>query len=222
MENLIVKQITYSETKPFLLHIHYARRMPCIQYAYGLFFNDTLIGVVTYGQPASPALCKGIAGEENKHNVLELNRLAILPDSPKNSASILISHSLKMLPKNLFIVSYADAEGWGHIGYVYQATNWLYTGMTRRRTDIYGGEGKHTRHYSSDETRRTVRTAKHRYVYLTGNRKRQLKQLKYKVYDEYPKGDSRKYNINEPIPLDNLVGKVYNIYENNLEGVDKT
>lgn len=51
-----VKEITYNQTKPFLLNIHYARRMPCIQYAYGLFIDDVLCGCVTYGQPASPSL----------------------------------------------------------------------------------------------------------------------------------------------------------------------
>ena len=117
------------------MKIHYARRMPCIQYAYGLFQDSELIGVVTYGQPASPSVCKGIAGEENRHRVLELNRLVILPNSPPNSASFLVAHSLKLLPKDMFIVSYADSA-WGHKGYVYQATNWLYTGMTGERTDI--------------------------------------------------------------------------------------
>lgn len=75
-----VKQISYQETKPFILKLHYARRMPCIQYAFGLFSDFNLIGVVTYGQPASPTLCKGVAGEENRKNILELNRLVILPE----------------------------------------------------------------------------------------------------------------------------------------------
>ena len=78
-ETLNIKRISYAETKPFLLNIHYARRMPCIQYAYGLFENNLLIGIVTFGQPASPALCKGLAGEENRKKVLELNRLVFLP-----------------------------------------------------------------------------------------------------------------------------------------------
>ena len=76
-----VKRISYNEAKPFILNVHYARRMPCIQFAFGLFDDtDELVGVVTYGQPASPSLCKGIAGEENRHKVLELNRLVILPN----------------------------------------------------------------------------------------------------------------------------------------------
>ena len=117
---MIVKRITYEDTKPFILGIHYARRMPCVQYAYGLFDNDNLIGVCTYGQPASPSLCKGIAGEENRHNVLELNRLVLLPNqNGNNHASFLVGKSLKLLPKGLFIVSYADWGGWGHVGYIY-------------------------------------------------------------------------------------------------------
>ena len=75
-----VRQITYEETKPFLLEIHYARRMPSINYAFGLFVDGRMIGVVTYGVPASNTLCKGIAGMENFYNVLELNRLVILPE----------------------------------------------------------------------------------------------------------------------------------------------
>ena len=60
-----VRRITYEETKPFLLNIHYARRMPSISYAFGLFAGGQLIGVVTYGVPASAPLCKGIAGLDN-------------------------------------------------------------------------------------------------------------------------------------------------------------
>ena len=99
MNGLEVKHISYEDTKPFLLQIHYARRMPCIQYAFGLFDNDKIIGVCTYGQPASPSLCKGLAGEENRKNVLELNRLALLPDCPKNSASFFGWQFIKKAPK---------------------------------------------------------------------------------------------------------------------------
>lgn len=76
----IVRRITYEETKPFLLQIHYARRMPCITDAFGLFVNGELVGVVTYGVPASRPLCIGLAGVENEKNVRELNRLCIRPD----------------------------------------------------------------------------------------------------------------------------------------------
>lgn len=195
-----VVQISYDDTKPFLLGIHYARRMPSISYAFGMFEGGELIGVCTYGVPASHSLCKGLAGNKNTYNVLELNRLCFLPEyNGNNRASYLISHSLKMLPNRTFVVSYADTA-WTHIGYVYQATNWLYTGATTARTDILSSSG-HSRHYNKHETRRVPRSSKHRYVYLVGDKrtkKQMKKELKYKIISEYPKGDETRYNIDEP------------------------
>ena len=63
-KNHYITQIRYEETKPFILDIHYAKRMPSITYAYGLFdYKNKLIGCVTYGSPASPSVCDGIAGK---------------------------------------------------------------------------------------------------------------------------------------------------------------
>jgi len=196
-----VERITYEQTKPFILGIHYARRMPNVQYAYGLFEDGKIVGIVTYGQPASPFLCKGIAGEENRHNVLELNRLVVLPEyNGKNNASFLVGNSLKMLPNHTFVVSYADWGGWQHVGYVYQATNFFYTGMTKRRTDIASKYG-HSRHYKVGSKERQIRTEKHRYVYLVGSkrdRRKMLNELRYPIISQYPKGDSRKYDTKNP------------------------
>ena len=208
-QNMWIEVIPTWATKQFILHVHYARRMPVIQYAFGLFKDMELIGVVTYGQPASPSLCKGVAGDENRHNVLELNRLVIAPEysGGGNYASYLVSHSLKELPNGTFVVSYADCA-WGHVGYVYQATNWLYTGTTKARTDKYS-EG-HSRHYEKDETRRKQRSSKHRYIYLCGDRKtrkRMLKELRYPVFDKYPKGESVHYDTHEPKPIEERIEK---------------
>lgn len=211
--NVSVYEINRGRAIPFILNIHYARRVPVIQYAFGLFLNEMLIGVITYGQPASRSLCVGIAGEEYCHDVLELNRLVILPEyNGKNYASMLISRSLKLLPARKFIVSYADIGGWGHNGYVYQATNFYYTGTTKPRTDVYS-EG-HSRHYLKGDNRRVYRTAKHRYVTITGNKKDKrelLKYLRYPIYDTYPKGDNVQYDVTKPEPvnenLKNIISK---------------
>jgi hypothetical protein len=65
-EHYRVKKITYEETKPFILNLHYAKRMPSISYAYGLFENNELVGIISYGSPASPPLCRGIAGDKKQ------------------------------------------------------------------------------------------------------------------------------------------------------------
>lgn len=202
-----VRRITYNDAKPFLMEIHYARRMPCVCYAYGLFLKGILGGVVTYGIPPSNSLCIGIAGKKNQYNVLELNRLVILPEySGNNNASYLIAHSLKMLPNRTFVVSYADTA-WSHVGYVYQATNWLYTGLSAKRNDTYQPNGLHPRAYNKNERSdlKQTRSQKHRYVYLVGNKrekKEMRKELLYKVYSEYPKGDETRYDINDPQPIE--------------------
>lgn len=198
-----VRRISYDEVKPWLLNIHYARRMPCVEHAFGLFEDGEMIGVVTYGTPASYHLCIGLVGKKNQHHVLELNRLVLLPEkNGKNYASYLIAHSLKMLPHRTFVVSYADTA-WSHVGYVYQATNWLYTGMSAKRTDTYQPSGLHPRNYDKNNhsNLKQTRSAKHRYVYLVGNKRERRdmrNELIYKVYDKYPKGDERKYDINNP------------------------
>lgn len=201
-----VRQITYQDAKPFLMEIHYARRMPSISYAFGLFTRGGCIGVVTYGVPASNSLCKGLAGQENFYNVLELNRLVILPEyNGKNYASYLVSHSLKMLPNKTFVVSYADTA-WSHVGYIYQATNFYYTGMSAKRTDTYRPDGNHPRKYDKNNhsNLHQTRSAKHRYVYLVGDKrtkKQMLKELKYPIIPEYPKGDEIHYDTENPKPI---------------------
>ena len=189
-KSIAIHQIQYEETKRWLLEKHYAERMPSISYAYGLYVDMVLEGIVTYGSPPSHSLCIGICGEKHSKNVLELNRLAINSTAPKNSASKLVGKSLRMLPRDSIIVSYADTNQ-GHIGYVYQATNWIYTGATKARTDI-SADGGHSRHYdkNSDYTKRTFRSSKHRYIYFRD--RKMIRKLKYKQYP-YPKGESKRY-----------------------------
>jgi len=183
-----VVQIPYSATKNWILNIHYAKRMPSISFAYGLYHYDEMVGMVSYGTPASPSLCKGICGEEHKHNVIELNRL-VLKDNLPNQASFLVSRSLKLLPKPRVVVSYADTAQ-DHAGIIYQACNFLFTGTTKARTDIAGKDGRHSRHHLGDRQNRINRSAKHRYVYFIGSKKdkKTLRNaLRYTIEDNYPK-----------------------------------
>ena len=183
-----IRQIPFSETKHWILNIHYAKRLPSISYAYGLYRHNEMVGMVSYGTPASPSLCKGICGEEHRSDVIELNRL-VLRDNLPNEASFLVSRSLKMLPTPKVVVSYADTAQ-DHAGIVYQATNWLFTGTTKPRTDMAGKDGKHSRHHLGDRTNRINRSAKHRYVYFIGTKKEKKvlrNALRYDINNEYPK-----------------------------------
>ncbi len=190
-----VNEIQSWECEQWVLHKHYAKRLPPISYAYGLFDDKELIGVVTYGSPPSRQLCLGICGLEYVDMVLELNRL-VLADNEKNYASILVGRSLRLLPKPHIVVSFADT-GHGHVGYVYQATNWLYTGLSMKRNDrVSIGDHRHPRTCFDPNGTLVERSRKHRYVFFVGNKK-QVKQLnsalKYPLMP-YPKGDSTRYD----------------------------
>jgi len=200
-----VLPINNFEAEPWLLEKHYAKRMCPISFAFGLYDDEQLVGVVTYGVPASPFLCMGVCGIDNKDKVLELNRLC-LNDGLKNGASFLVSKSLQMLPKPTIVVSYADTA-MGHVGYIYQASNFLFTGTTKERTDMAGEDGKHSRHNLGNSENRINRSAKHRYVFFVGNKYQKsslLEQLNYQVMP-YPKGDSQRYDSGTSVKTQQLL-----------------
>lgn len=180
---------------------HYLHRVSPCSMAFGLFQGDELKGVIIYGVPPSSTLLKGICGEDEAKNVYELNRLWTSDDMPKNTESFFIAQTFKMLDRDI-IVSYADSSQ-NHIGYVYQATNWIYTGTSRPFKDpmVKGLEHQHHATYAHGMTKKQLeekygdrlywknRPLKHRYIIFLGDkrRKRELKKkLKYEVLP-YPK-----------------------------------
>ena len=210
-----VKEIDKKLTYDFILNKHYAQRKPSISYSYGLFIDGELEGILTIGKPASNSLCEGICGKEYKEYVYELNRLCVNEGLPQNTLSQFVSKVLKDLrDTKLILVSYAD-EGANHHGYIYQATNWIYTGKTKSRTDKYTPNGKHSRHYTNEyDHLRKFRSSKYRYIYIPNKkfRKEVLKVLKYEIIREYPKGDNQRYILGQKIKtqiINTNTGEIY-------------
>ena len=131
---------------------------------------------------------------------MELSRLWIEDDSMKNAESFLIANTLKQI-KEQIIVSYSEPQ-YNHRGVVYQATNFIYCGLSAKRTDpkIKGLENKHrrgiigkigelTEKHGAENVITVRRPRKHRYVYFNcskGRKKYLLNKLKYKI-EPYPK-----------------------------------
>jgi hypothetical protein len=207
-----IKSIDNFQTKEWLIYKHYAKRIPPIEYAFGLFdINNKLQGVVTYGTPVSSTL-RNLW--DNKYKLIELNRLVVNENLKKNSLSFFVSESLKKLPNPLVVVSYADTSK-NHHGYIYQATNWIYTGLSIIFKDYYvkGMEHLHNgtimdmsrgkenrvqwlKDKFGDNLIMIDRPRKHRYFYFIGNKnekKDMLKMLPYQI-QIYPKGDNKRYD----------------------------
>lgn len=207
LEDYQIRAISYREAMDMVVEHHYLHRKASAMFCFGLFdIAGAHVGTVVFGKPASPAVCKGLCGVEESGNVLELTRLWIADVTPKNAESYLIGGAISMLPTSFdVLVSYAEI-GAGHIGIVYQATNWLYTGMSDKHVEwrLDGKTGTHSRHIFDEHggvngakefygarLERHERPRKHRYVMLRGSktRKRELRaKLRYPVLP-YPKGE---------------------------------
>lgn len=202
--NYTVESIPKYETYDWLLYKHYAKRIPAISYSFGLFdINNFLIGVCTFGLPVNHYLCIGVCGHKYYKNVLELNRLCINDHKIKNLTSYFVSKCLKLINKNYIIVSYADTSK-NHHGYIYQATNWIYTGITDKRIERYDKDNpnKHgktaTLTKPLNELSIRERPQKHRYIIFIGEKKFKrecLLNLRYSIKD-YPKGENKRYDTN--------------------------
>ena len=207
MKDYSVIGIKKEETHEWLLHKHYARRMPPISFAFGLYKDKVLVGVMTYGKPPSSPLCDGVCGKENSRLVYELNRVCLHDNLERNVASYFMAKTFALLPKPLILVSYSDTSV-GHIGYIYQATNWIYTGLSDKRTEWREkGSNQHSKTICEKYTLQhrvdnpdifevVDRPRKHRYIFFLGNKRDRAsmkKALNYSVMP-YPKGDSLKYD----------------------------
>ena len=206
-EKYFVQSIKKSICNEWLLKKHYARRIPSINFSFGLYVKETKIcvGVCTYGIPASGTLTEGICGKKNADLVTELNRLTLLDELETNAASYFISRTFRLLPKPMVIVSFADPT-MNHIGYVYQATNFIYTGLSMKRTEWQQhGVDTHsktlTEQYTLEQLRNNprfyqrTRPRKHRYIKFLGTRKVRKQLLNDLLYPikKYPKGDASHY-----------------------------
>jgi hypothetical protein len=203
-----VRSIEPFQCKEWILKKHYAKRMPTIEYSYGLYELNILIGICTFGCPPRVMNNGESIFKIYRVKTFELNRLCTNEGLEKNSLSFFVSSCLKMLPKPCCVVSYSDYT-FGHNGYIYQATNWIYTGLNQIHEREWFLEGKeiHQRTLSGKgltSAKEKVKigmvagdyTKKHRYFKFLGN-KNQVNSMRtdliFKI-EPYPKGDNKRYN----------------------------
>lgn len=120
---------------------HYSKCIPKSKLVkIGVWENDAFIGVIIFGVGATSSLVKkyGLLMEQG----CELVRVAL--KNHKSEVSRILSIALKMLKKSnpglRLVVSFADPEH-GHHGGIYQAGNWIYSGMSAASNEyIYKGK----------------------------------------------------------------------------------
>lgn len=207
-----IRQIDKKIAKKLIIKNHYSHKWTSCRYALGLFNpNNVLCGVAVYGFPIGRRVVSSISPLLNKEDVLELTRLWLRDEEPKNSESYFIGQTFKWLRKNTNIkvlISYSDPM-YGHKGTIYQATNWLYQGNNTMLVKGYlykiNGDILHPRtvvanygstkdnilkkvdpHYKKIEMKK-----KHRYIYILNkkDKKKIMGSLKHPIMP-YPKDNN--------------------------------
>ena len=191
----VVEQINVKVARDLITKYHYlGAKKFMITYAYGIRLTDDTeyLGAAVFGQVGGGVALKGWFGLSNDHtDILELTRLVMNPIlNGTNATSYLLSKGIKELKKKGIraIISLADSSR--HYGYIYQACNFGYYGITNPKTDFYctvNGQLKANPRMATKGVQGVwlPRTQKYRYCYIID------KELvpKY-TKEEYPKGDS--------------------------------
>lgn len=126
----IVAPCSHDAAKHAVTRWHYSEQMPAGKtIKFGVWENSEFVGAIVYGRGANKTL--GQPYGLGQLEACELVRIALRDhDTPVTQ---LVAESLRQLrliaPGLRLVISFADPEQ-GHHGGIYQAGNWIYTGMT--------------------------------------------------------------------------------------------
>lgn len=131
-DDFYIKEIDRKIANKIIIENHYSKKIYNATYInLGVFMGGGCVGVLQYGYAMNPASCSSVVKDTKIDEYLELNRMWLSDDAPRNSESMAISYSIKYIkrryPKIKWIQSFAD-ERCGLYGVVYQACNFIYYG----------------------------------------------------------------------------------------------
>ena len=143
-----VTLVTRADVKEFIEEHHYSHSINGVKsdYHFRLEHEGEMVGAMLFGQMATRG--QWIPYGSSETAVLELRRLVLIDDTPRNSESYFIGRALRWLKRNTdveTIVSYAD-PAYGHEGIVYKASNFRMVGITApTKVVIHEGREYHDR-----------------------------------------------------------------------------
>ena len=183
INNLRLIPISQVVAKTLLVPNHYSHSLPGgTKLSFGVMLNSRLLGALTFG--VGPYLGYKLVNGAVPDDTVTLTRLWLSDQLPRNSESKVLGIALRSLKKNTrlkFVLAYSDPAA-GHLGIIYQATNWHYTGLSSATPlyDIGDGIPHHSRSLAHRLGSHSIRyltsqginantipqTAKHRYIYF--------------------------------------------------------
>ena len=171
--DLVVDWATHAAAKYACENWHYSGCLPVGKLVkVGAWERNKFIGVVLFGRGASPQLGKPY--NLGQDECVELVRVALTKH--ETAVSRIAALAMKFLhrsnPKLRLIVSFAD-QSQGHHGGIYQAGNWIYTGIGTKKPRLVlpDGSTRHNRLYQGANKAQIPEgaywsnaTGKHRYL----------------------------------------------------------
>jgi hypothetical protein len=144
-DKYFIEKISRTSSKKLLDEYHYLHEEGNFRSGinYGLFEKETkmLIGVCVFHSVSAKEIVKGCfaINSYKLEGFMEVGRLCINPHKHEpNITSFFLSGSIKMLrkiKKVVALLTYADSDY--HTGYVYQACNFKYYGLTTPKKDFF-------------------------------------------------------------------------------------
>lgn len=149
-----VKEIEKKLALEMIQKYHYSNTLPKLnKYFVGFFLNGELVGVVTLGWGTRPRhTIQRIFPSLDTKDYLEIGRMCMTEDMPRNSESQMISQLIKWIKVNIpeLKILFTWADGMlGKVGYVYQASNFLYAGYSGGEMYMKDGVKIHVRQMKS-------------------------------------------------------------------------
>lgn len=146
MPKLLLANTSFKAIKYSCMNYHYSKTVPTGKLVgIGVWEDDKFIGCVVFGRGVGNAQIEryGIPVTEGA----ELVRVALREHKTPVTriVAIAIKELKKQCPGIRILVSYADSRQ-GHLGIIYQAGNWVYTGKAKTTPDyLYKGKYYHVR-----------------------------------------------------------------------------
>ena len=183
LHDLRLIPISREDAKKIIVRNHYSHSIPGgTKMSFGTVLNGRLLGVMTFG--VGPFYGYKLVNGATPDDVVTLTRLWLSDELPKNCESKMLGIALRSLKRDTslkFVIAYSDPAV-GHLGIIYQSTNWLYTGFSSATPlyDIGDGILHHSRSLAHELGSHSIRyltlqginarivpqSAKHRYIYF--------------------------------------------------------
>lgn len=226
----IVRTIENFMAVEWIKKIHYAKRLPIMKIVFGIFDSDLILKGVCVFSPAPSRFWNNggkLFNDKHRIEVMELSRLCLIENHEKNLTSYFVSQCLKQLPKPNVVVSYAD-KNQNHTGFIYQATNFIYTGEAEPKNKSFDfilfGKKYHGRNMNYEFVKKKLKDKydekihwkdnilavggeilkqepKHRYIFINAKNKKQLIEDMIYSPQPYPKAENKNYEVSHNVSV---------------------